>query len=75
MHFSLFTTIMFFFLQRRSSIPPRSPFGGSMLINGVLTLLFGIVILVEPDLIAYIVATFLIVIGVSMIYSWWKLRR
>lgn len=54
----------------------RSPsfFGSSLLSTGLLTLLFGIMILIQPDLIAYIVATFFIVTGVSLIATWWKMR-
>jgi len=76
---------MFFFLQRHggrdrpwqrhSSIPTRSPFGSSFLVNGILFLLLGLLILAEPDLIAYIIAILLIVTGASMIVSWWRLRR
>jgi len=58
-----------------SSVPPRGPFGSSFLANGILCLLFGLAILANPDLIAYIVAAFLIVIGCSMILTWWRLRR
>jgi hypothetical protein len=68
-------TLMFFFLQRHGSIPPRSPFGSSFLVNGVLFLLFGLLILAEPDLIAYIIATLLIFTGASMMITWWRLRR
>lgn len=72
--FQVYSSAMFSYLHR-SSIPPRSPFGSSFLVNGVLFILFGLLILAEPDLIAYIVAVLFIVIGASMIGTWWRLRR
>ena len=67
---------MFFSLQRRSSFPAGgSPFGSSLLINGVLCMLFGLAILAAPELLAYIVASFMIIVGASLIISWWKIRR
>ncbi len=56
-------------------LPTRSPFGSSFLVNGILFILFGLLILAEPDLIAYIVAVLFIFFGCSMIATWWRLRR
>ncbi len=55
----------------------RSPnlLGSSLFTTGLIALLFGIAILIQPDLIAYLVATFFIVIGISLIGTWWSLRR
>jgi uncharacterized membrane protein HdeD (DUF308 family) len=67
---------MFSFLQHHSSsIPNRSPFGSSFLVNGILFMLFGLLILAEPDLIAYIIAALLLITGAGMIVTWWRLRR
>lgn len=66
---------MFLFLNRHSSIPPRNPFGPSLLMNGILLILFGLLILAEPDLIAYIVAVLLIIVGCMFVASWWRMKR
>jgi uncharacterized membrane protein HdeD (DUF308 family) len=49
--------------------------GKTFLTGGLIALLFGIAILIQPDLIAYLVATFFIVIGLSLLGTWWRLRR
>ena len=46
-----------------------------MTMNGVLLILFGILVLYEPELLAYIVAFVLIAIGASMVMAGWNLRR
>ncbi len=53
--------------------PPQ--FGNGFLFNGLLFTFFGFAILAAPELLAYFVATILLVIGVSMLTSWWKLRK
>ncbi|MBI5793804.1 DUF3096 domain-containing protein [Candidatus Uhrbacteria bacterium] len=67
---------MFSFLKfRRSPSPYDSrPFGPSLLITSLLCLLFGSAILVAPELLAYIVATFLILVGVVLFMFWWRVR-
>jgi len=45
-----------------------------LLMNGVLCVLFGIAILAAPELLAFIVATFFIVVGLSLLVTWWKLK-
>ena len=59
--------------------PYGRPYGGSMgsglLLSGILCVLFGLAIIADPALLAYIVATFFIVTGVSLLTAWWKLRR
>ncbi|MDD3896794.1 MAG: DUF3096 domain-containing protein [Candidatus Peribacteraceae bacterium] len=66
------------FLQHFSSSRQRSPMGNGMgnglLINGILCILFGIAILAAPELLAYIVATFLIIVGISLIAASKKIR-
>ena len=54
--------------------PPIGKFGPGLLFNGIICILFGIAILMAPELLAYIVATFLIIIGVSLLAMWWKVR-
>lgn len=54
---------------------PRNMFASSILTSGLMALLFGIAILINPDLIAYLVATFFIVIGLSLLGTWWKMRQ
>ena len=48
--------------------------GNGLLMNGILCLLFGIAILAAPELLSYIVATFLIVLGISLIAASKKIR-
>ncbi len=48
--------------------------GNGLLINGILCILFGIAILAAPELLAYIVATFLIIVGISLIAASQKIR-
>lgn len=43
------------------------PFGG--LIVGILTLIFGIVVLIWPKLLAYLIGIYLIIIGVVQIIA------
>lgn len=72
-----FTGALLFRITNHSyttAMRPSSLVGSSLLSSGLLALLFGIMILIQPDLIAYIVATFFIVIGLSLIGTWWKLR-
>lgn len=67
---------MFFMRFGHGSRPPfGSGFGAGLLLNGILCVGFGMAILIEPDLLAHIVATFLLIVGISMILGWWKLRR
>jgi len=51
------------------------PLGGGLLFNGLLCVLFGLAILAAPELLAYFVATLLIVVGASLLTSWWKLQQ
>ncbi len=54
----------------------RAPqFGGSLLFNGLLCFVFGIAILAAPNLLAYFVATILLIMGTSLLTAWWKIRN
>ena len=46
-----------------------------LLSAGILSLAFGLAILIAPDLLAYLVATFFVVAGVSLIGTWLRMRR
>lgn len=48
--------------------------GSGLLTAGLLSLLFGLAIIMAPELLAYIVASFFIVTGVSLLMTWWTLR-
>jgi len=54
---------------------PRSPFGSSLIFSGALCLLFGFAIILAPELLAYFVATLLIIMGTSMLVAGWKMRK
>lgn len=54
---------------------PRRAIGSGLLSGGLLSLLFGLAIIAAPELLAYIVASFFIVTGVSLLMTWWSLRR
>lgn len=46
-----------------------------LLSAGLLSLVFGLLIIAAPELLAYIVASFFVVSGVGMLAAWWRLRR
>lgn len=46
-----------------------------MLLLGLLCLLFGIAIFAAPELLAYLVGSFFVLIGVSILAAWWNARR
>ncbi len=65
-----------FFLRHSGPSPfSGNSFGTSLVTYGLLFLLFGISILLAPDLLAYIVASFLILIGASLLIAGLKMRR
>lgn len=65
-----------FFLRRSGPSPfTGSSFGASLITYGLLFLLFGFCILLAPDLLAYIVAAFLILIGSSLLIAGLKMRQ
>jgi|TARA_B100002003_G_C14018155_1_gene491091 hypothetical protein len=49
--------------------------GSGLLFNGLLCVLFSIAIFTNPDLLAFLAATFLMIIGVSLLTTWWKVRH
>lgn len=58
--------------------PPTYNTGGmgfGLFLNGLLCLFFGLAIFAEPDLVAYFVAAFLVVTGVSLLAAWWKMKK
>ncbi|MDP7069654.1 MAG: hypothetical protein QF815_03930 [Candidatus Peribacteraceae bacterium] len=55
--------------------PRPSMFGNGFLFNGLLCVFFGLAILAAPELLAFFVATILLVIGASLLTTWWKIRN
>lgn len=53
----------------------RPVFGNGLLFNGLLCVFFGIAILAAPELLAFFVATILLIIGASFLTAWWKVRN
>lgn len=49
--------------------------GSGLLTGGLLSLIFGLAIIAAPELLAYIVASFFVVTGISLLLTWWSLRR
>jgi len=49
--------------------------GSGLLFNGMLCILFALAILANPDLLAFLVAVFLMIVGVSLLTTWWKVRH
>ncbi len=71
-----YTQHMSFFFRRSSDlVRPGSIFGSSLLSAAIVCLAFGIAILINPDLIAYLVAFFFILVGLSLLGTWWNMRR
>ena len=63
-------------LFRFHRAPQRAPLLGTGLIfNGLLCFFFGLAILAAPDLLAFLVATFLILIGATLLITGWKIRQ
>ena len=64
-----------FFLFRHSEAPFRGPrWGGSFIFNGALCIIFAFLIFANPALLAYIVATFFLLLGISLISVGWRMR-
>jgi len=55
--------------------PPYIQFGGGLLLNGLLFILFGFAILAAPELLAFLVAIVLIFFGASLLVAWWKIKE
>ncbi len=65
--------MMFLFHRKPESELHRTARSG-MLSFGLLSLLFGIAIYAAPELLAYLVGGFFILIGVSVLLTWWNSR-
>lgn len=48
--------------------------GSGLLFNAIICILFSVAIFTNPDLLAFLVASFLLVIGASMLFAWWKMQ-
>lgn len=67
--------MLFMFQHRRPPyLPGGSPFGSSLLCSSLFCLLFGLAILAAPDLLAHLVAGFLLLLGLTLFLLWWRLR-
>ena len=67
--------MLFFFKHRRPPyLPGPSGFGSGMLLLSLICVLFGLAILLAPALLAYFVASFLILVGISLLALWLRLR-
>ncbi len=68
---------MFFFRHSSGYELKRSgaTFGTGLLTVGLLCVLFGLAVFIAPELLAYIVGGFLIVIGVTLLSTWWQMRK
>ena len=65
----------FFFLHRRPYGSGSMPAVGSSLLGaGLLCILFGLAIIAAPELLAYFVASFLLLIGCTLVGIWWRMR-
>ena len=56
-------------------VRPRTGLRSTLLFGAIISLAFGIAVLINPDLIADLVALFFIFVGVSMLGTWWRLGR
>ena len=68
---------MFHFFQhsRYVSANQARSAGGGFLFNGLICVLFSLAIFTNPDLLAFLVAAFLLIVGVSLLTTWWKIRN
>lgn len=67
--------MMFFFGNQGPRLGNGSPFGGSLLLLSILSILFGLSILANPELLAYLVASFFLLVGIWMLGVWFRIRR
>jgi hypothetical protein len=49
--------------------------GSGLLFNAIICILFSLAVFANPDLLAFLVASFLMVIGLSLLYTWWRLQK
>jgi len=55
--------------------PKYLQFSGNLLWSGLFCIIVGLAIVAAPELLAYIVAVFFLVIGISLLTAWWKMRN
>jgi hypothetical protein len=60
--------------RRYGQESPLRRFGSGMLLFGSMSVLFGLAILAAPDLLAYLVASFFIAVGASLLLAWYRIR-
>ncbi len=65
------------FLMRHRQPYEKGPRGmrSWLLFLSIICIVFGLAIIEAPELLAYIVATFFIMTGISLLLTWWKLFR
>ena len=63
------------FRPHRPSYQPRPAFGTTLILNGLLFILFSLLVFAAPELLAYIVAAFLLIVGVSLVAAGWRMRQ
>jgi len=69
---------MMFMFKNRSGYEVsrgRGSVQSGLLSTGLLSLLVGLAIIAAPELLAYIVASFFVVTGITLLLTWWNLRR
>ena len=74
----VYTFGMLFFFGRPGSYEvtrAKRGMGSGLLSFSLLSLAFGAAIIAMPELLAYIVAGFFIITGLSLLSVWWTLRR
>lgn len=49
--------------------------GSGLLFNGIIFVLFSLAIFNDPAIVAYLVAVLLMIVGISMLTAWWKIRK
>ncbi len=55
--------------------PGFSAVGAGLLFNGLLCILFALAIFSAPELLAYFIATLLLIMGISLLATWWKFKQ
>jgi len=55
--------------------PPTSGLGNNLLYGGILCTLFSLAIFAAPELLAFLVASFFLIVGISLLTMWWKMRK
>jgi uncharacterized membrane protein HdeD (DUF308 family) len=67
--------MLFMQMGTPSNQPRGNQWGAGLLFNGILCVAFGLAVLAAPELLAYLVAVFLIILGSTLIAAGWKLRQ